>query len=70
MLSTLADDIIDVLTHYNLIQYVKGQHVLCLEPKVVEEILAKCGKPGPYIDSRRIIWTPFNAEREYTAFKV
>ena len=64
------DDIIDVLQYFNLIQYVKGQHVLCLEPSTVERILEKCGKPGPYIDARKIIWTPFNSEREYAAFKV
>ncbi|KAK2079808.1 nucleoside triphosphate pyrophosphohydrolase ham1 [Prototheca wickerhamii] len=60
-----TDDIISTLQHLNLIQYQKGQHVLCAAPHVVEAHLRKVGGAGLEVDPTKIIFTPYNAERDY-----
>lgn len=56
------DDIISTLQHLNLIQYQKGQHVICAAPHVVEAHLRKCGSPGLIVDPSKIVWTPFDGD--------
>ena len=34
------DDVIDTLQVLNLVKYWKGQHVICVTPKLVEDLLA------------------------------
>jgi len=58
------DDIISTLQHLNLIQYLKGQHVICAAPHVVESHLKKCGSPGLEVDPSKIVWTPYDPSRE------
>ena len=41
-----TDDIISTLQFLNLIQYQKGQHVLCAAPDVLERHLRSAGSPG------------------------
>jgi histone acetyltransferase MYST1 len=41
-----TDDIISTLQHLNLIQYQKGQHVLCAAPSVIDRVLKSAGSPG------------------------
>ena len=41
-----ADDIITTLQHLNLIQYQKGQHVICAAPHVIDAHLKAAGSPG------------------------
>jgi histone acetyltransferase MYST1 len=41
-----TDDIISTLQHLNLIQYQKGQHVICAAPSVIERHLKAAGSPG------------------------
>jgi len=59
------DDIVNTLEMLGVIKYQKGQHVLCASAKEVEKHLKAAGGPGLEVDSSRIIWTPYNAEREY-----
>ncbi|KXZ44682.1 hypothetical protein GPECTOR_63g11 [Gonium pectorale] len=62
------DDIINTLQTLGLIQYQKGQHVLCAAPKLVEKHLKAAGGPGLVVDPSKIVWTPYNAERDYANF--
>ena len=48
-----------------LLQYQRGQHVLCAAPKLVEKHLKQAGGAGLVVDPARIVWTPYNAERDY-----
>ena len=41
-----TEDIISTLQHLNLIQYQKGQHVICAAPAVIERHLKQAGSPG------------------------
>ena len=41
----------------NLIQYVKGQHVICAAPDILEDHLRKCGSLGLEVDPTKIVWT-------------
>ena len=41
-----TDDIISTLQHLNLIQYQKGQHVICAAPSVIDRTLKAAGSPG------------------------
>ena len=53
-----TEDIIATLQHQ------KGQHVLCAAPKVIEQILSR-DRPGVPVDPAKLIWTPYNSERDY-----
>jgi hypothetical protein len=46
-------------------RYQKGQHVICAAPKLIEQHLKAAGSPGLVIDPAKIIWTPYNPDREY-----
>ena len=41
-----TEDIINTLQHLNMIQYVKGQHVICAAPHVIDAHLRACGSEG------------------------
>ncbi len=47
-----TDDIISTLQHLNLIQYQKGQHVICAAPSVIERHLKAAGSPGLQVTHR------------------
>lgn len=46
-------------------RYQKGQHVICAAPRLLDQHLKAAGSPGLVIDPSKIIWTPYNPEREY-----
>lgn len=46
MTAIKTDDIISTLQHLNLIQYQKGQHVICAAPSVIDRTLKAAGSPG------------------------
>ncbi|GAX84744.1 hypothetical protein CEUSTIGMA_g12166.t1 [Chlamydomonas eustigma] len=69
MTAIKTNDIVATLQQLNLIQYQKGQHVLYAAPKVVEKYLKQAGDAGLVVDPSKIIWTPYNAEREYAIIK-
>ena len=46
MTAIKTDDIISTLQHLALIQYQKGQHVLCAAPSVIDRVLKGAGSAG------------------------
>lgn len=44
------------------------QHVICAAPKLIEKHLKAAGGPGLVVESQKIVWTPYNAERDYANF--
>ncbi len=49
-----TEDIISTLQHLNLIQYQKGQHVICAAPAVIERHLKQAGSPGLQVPPRTL----------------
>lgn len=53
-------DIISTLQSMNMIKYWKGQHVICVTPKIIEEHIksAQFKKPRLTVDPKAILWAP------------
>lgn len=45
------------------------QHVIVASPKLLEKHLKAAGSAGMVVDPTKIVWTPYNAERDYANFK-
>ncbi len=60
MTSIAHDDIVDTLQSLNMVKYWKGQHVICVTPKLVEEHIrsAQYRKPDLTVDADYLRWTP------------
>lgn len=60
MTSITQSDIIGTLQSLNLVKYWKGQHVVCVTPKLVEEHLrsAQYKKPRLTVDTTALRWDP------------
>ncbi|XP_066427468.1 histone acetyltransferase KAT8 isoform X2 [Molothrus aeneus] len=60
MTSITQTDIISTLQSLNMVKYWKGQHVICVTPKLVEEHLksAQYKKPPITVDSICLRWAP------------
>jgi histone acetyltransferase MYST1 len=58
------EDITATLTALSMIQYQKGQHVICAAPHVIAAHLAACGSPGLVVDPTKIVWTPIDTRKE------
>ena len=58
MTSIKTEDIISTLQSMNLIKYWKGQHVICVTPKLIEEHLKNAPKRMRRINSRFLNWVP------------
>merc|ERR1712189_4518 len=58
--SITQTDIISTLQSLNLVKYWKGQHVICVAPKLVEEHLksSEYKRPRLVVDKDCIKWTP------------
>ena len=41
MTAIKVEDVVSTLQHLNLIQYQKGQHVICAAPKLIERSVSK-----------------------------
>ncbi|KAG8079650.1 hypothetical protein GUJ93_ZPchr0007g4080 [Zizania palustris] len=52
MTAIKADDILSTLQSLDLIQYRKGQHVICADPKVLDRHLKAAGRGGLEVDLR------------------
>ena len=61
MITLLQPDIVSTLQSLNMVKYWKGQHVICVTPKLVEEHLksAQYRKPQITVDTSALRWTPF-----------
>lgn len=57
-------DAIDTLQYLNMIGFQNGQHVIVAEPDAIELALKKAGSLGVPVDPKKIIWTPYNNERD------
>jgi len=60
MTSITQGDIISTLQSLNLVKYWKGQHVICVTPKLIEEHLksSEYKKPRLTVDIAALRWTP------------
>merc|ERR1712228_906937 len=65
MTSITQNDIISTLQSLNLVKYWKGQHVICVTPKLVEEHLksAEYKKPRLTVDISSLRWNPPKKEK-------
>lgn len=57
-------DIIRVLQEHDMIKFSKGQHVLFADEERIETALKKAGGVGLPVDPKKIIWTPYNPDRD------
>eukprot|EP00884_Botryococcus_braunii_P019696 jgi/Botrbrau1/640/Bobra.0161s0029.1 len=69
MTAIKVEDVIQTLNYHGLIAYDRGQHVLVCVPEQVAGILKNAGSAGLQVDPSKIVWTPFNAEREYANYR-
>ncbi|XP_017782134.1 PREDICTED: histone acetyltransferase KAT8-like [Nicrophorus vespilloides] len=60
MTSITQTDIISTLQSMNMVKYWKGQHVICVTPKLVEEHIksSQYKRPRLCVDSGALRWTP------------
>ncbi|KAG5575450.1 hypothetical protein H5410_055584 [Solanum commersonii] len=62
MTAIKAEDILSTLQGLELIQYRKGQHVICADPKVLDRHLKAAGRGGLEVDVSKLIWTPYKEQ--------
>lgn len=62
MTAIKAEDILSTLQSLELIQYRKGQHVICADPKVLDRHLKAAGRGGLDVDVAKLIWTPYKEQ--------
>lgn len=62
MTAIKAEDILSTLQTLELIQYRKGQHVICADPKVLDRHLKAAGRGGLEVDVSKLIWTPYKEQ--------
>ena len=60
MTSISHDDVLSTLQALNMVKYWKGQHVICVTPKIVEEHMksAQYRKPMLTVDTDYLRWAP------------
>jgi len=58
--SITQNDIISTLQSLNLVKYWKGQHVICVTPKLIDDHLksAEYKKPILTVDTSKLLWNP------------
>ncbi|XP_057838519.2 histone acetyltransferase of the MYST family 1 isoform X2 [Cryptomeria japonica] len=62
MTAIKVEDVISTLQVLDLIQYRKGQHVICADPKVLDRHLKAAGVAGLEVDVSKLIWTPYKEQ--------
>ncbi|KAJ0236470.1 PROCN domain-containing protein [Hirschfeldia incana] len=62
MTAIKAEDILSTLQSLELVQYRKGQHVICADPKVLNRHLKAAGRGGLVVDVSKLIWTPYKEQ--------
>lgn len=62
MTAIKADDVLSTLQGLDLIQYRKGQHAICADPKVLDRHLKAVGRGGLEVDVCKLIWTPYKEQ--------
>jgi len=56
--SIRKEDVVSTLQHLNLVQYYKGQYIICLTPEVLERHARSMSKRKVRVDPKCIKWTP------------
>jgi histone acetyltransferase MYST1 len=64
MTAIKPEDIISTLNSLNLLKYWKGQHIISVTPRIIEEHLKKSSKQEMSIDPTRLHWTPYPASKK------
>mmetsp|Transcript_24174 Transcript_24174/g.41304 ORF Transcript_24174/g.41304 Transcript_24174/m.41304 type:complete len:425 (+) Transcript_24174:27-1301(+) len=62
MTAIKTEDIITTLQSLNLIKYWKGQHIISVTPKVIEDHLKSNAKQGALIDPAYLHWVPYQLD--------
>lgn len=67
MTSITQSDIVSTLQTMNMVKYWKGQHVICVTPKLVEEHIksAQFKRPRLTVDVSAIRWAPAQRTKIY-----
>mmetsp|Transcript_22220 Transcript_22220/g.30568 ORF Transcript_22220/g.30568 Transcript_22220/m.30568 type:complete len:433 (-) Transcript_22220:259-1557(-) len=60
MTAIKTEDIISTLQQLNLIKYWKGQHIISVTPKIIEQHQKNMAKRTVRIDSNAIHWSPYS----------
>jgi histone acetyltransferase MYST1 len=63
------NDITTTLEGLKMIQYQKGQHVICAAPHIIEMHLKKCGSEGHPVNPAKIVWSPISVDPKEGGFK-
>jgi len=63
MTAIKTEDIVVTLQSLNLIKYWKGQHIISVTPKVIEEHLKTQAKQSARIEPKNIHWTPLTTPK-------
>jgi histone acetyltransferase MYST1 len=58
MTAIKTEDIIDTLSTLNILKYWKGQYIISVTPKTIEQHMKRGGKDQLSIDPSKIHWTP------------
>jgi histone acetyltransferase MYST1 len=60
MTSITQTDIISTLQSMNMVKYWKGQHVICVTPKLVDEHIrsSQFKRPRLVVDTTALKWSP------------
>lgn len=66
MTSITHYDIINTLQGLNMVKYWRGQHIICVTPKLVEEQLHHCRKPRITVDVGLLRWNPLKKQIKST----
>jgi histone acetyltransferase MYST1 len=61
MTAIKTEDVISTLQQLNLIKYWKGQHIISVTPKIIEQHMKNMEKRTVRIDPDAIHWTPYSA---------
>lgn len=64
----MTEDIISTLQYLNMLAYQKGQYVIAASDEAIEKALAAAGSAGVEVDPAKLIWTPFDATKEYAGW--
>ena len=58
-------DVISTLQRVNMIQYQKGQHVICAAPELVDKHIREAGNFRYLVDPCKLIWTRYQHTQDY-----
>jgi histone acetyltransferase MYST1 len=69
MTAIKTEDIISTLQSLNLIKYWKGQHIISVTPKLIEEHLKNISKQTVKIDPKNLHWAPMPTTSKHQKYR-